>query len=71
MPAGYVIAAYNDMTKTRDPGGSDALLIGLEALILASEPIAAGHNIVNVGYGRLKAGGWCLVPHAAEGYDLR
>ena len=71
MPAGYVIAAYNDMTKTRDPGGGDALLIGLEAFVPPNAPIAAGHNVVNVGYGRLDAGGWYLVRHTAGRYDLR
>jgi hypothetical protein len=54
MQASYVIAAYNNMTKTRDPGGGEALLIGLEAFVPANEPIAAGHNVVNVGYGRLE-----------------
>ena len=70
MRAGYVIAAYNDMAKIRDPGGGEALLIGLEAFIPLSAPITAGHNVVNVGYGRLEAGGWYLVRHAAGRYDL-
>ena len=56
MRARYVIAAYNDMAKVREPGG-EALLIGLEAFIPPNTPIAAGHNVVNVGYGRLEAGG--------------
>jgi hypothetical protein len=71
MRANYVIAAYNDMTKVHDPAGGDALLIGLEAFIPLTAPIAAGHNVVNVGYGRLEAGGWYLVRHAARRYDLR
>ncbi len=58
MRASYVIAAYNDMAKVRDPGGGEALLIGLEAFIPSNAPIAAGHSIVNVGYGRLEGGGW-------------
>ena len=60
MRAGYVIAAYNYMAKVREPGG-EALLIGLEAFIPPNTPIAAGHNVVNVGYGRLEAvaGIWC------------
>ena len=71
VPAGYVIAAYNDMAKVRDTGGGEALLIGLEAFVLPSAAIAAGHNVVNVGYGHLEAGGWYLVRHAPGGYDLR
>jgi len=71
MRANYVIAAYNDMTKVHDPAGGDALLIGLEAFIPLSAPIAAGHNVINVGYGCLKAGGWYLVRHVAGRYDLR
>jgi len=70
MRVGYVIAAYNDMTKTGNPGG-ETLLIGLEAFVPPSAPIAAGHNIVNVGYGRLEAGGWYLVRHPGGRYDLR
>ena len=56
MRAGYVIAAYNAMAKVREPGG-EALLIGLEAFIPPNTPIAAGHNVVNVGYSLLEAGG--------------
>ncbi len=71
MPVGYVIAAYNDMAKTGDPGVGEALLIGLEAFIPMRAPIAAGHSIVNVGYGRLEAGGWYLVRHPTGRYELR
>ena len=56
MRAGYVIAADSAMAKVREPGG-EALLIGLEAFIPPNTPIAAGHNVVNVGYGLLEAGG--------------
>jgi hypothetical protein len=69
--ASYVIAAYNDMAKVRDPGGGEELLIGLEAFIPPSAAISAGHNVVNVGYGRLEAGGWYLVRYPSGGYDLR
>ena len=71
MPASYVIAAYNDMAKVRDLGGSEALLIGLEAFIPPRSPIAAGHSVVDVGYGRVEAGGWYLVRHPTGQYDLR
>jgi len=71
MPVGYVIAAYNDMAKARDSGGGEALLIGLEAFIPMRAPIAAGHSVVNVGYGRLEAGGWYLVRHPTGSYELR
>ena len=70
MPAGYAIAAYNDMAKVRNPAGGEALLIGLEAFIPAQAQIAAGHNVVTVGYGRLEAGGWYLVRRSNGHYDL-
>jgi len=70
MPAGYVIAAYNNMATARDPGGGEALLVGLEAFIPRRAPIAAGHTVVDVGYGRLEAGGWYLVRHPTGHYDL-
>jgi len=70
MRAGYVIAAYNNMAKIRDPGGGEALLIGLEAFIPLSAPVTAGHNVVNVGYGRLEAGGWYLVRRSNGHFDL-
>jgi hypothetical protein len=57
-----LIAAYNDMAKVRDPAGGVALLIGLEAFIPLQAPLAAGHNVLSVGYGRLEAGAagtWC------------
>lgn len=34
-------------------------------------PIAAGHSVVHVGYGRLEAGGWYLIRHPTGRYDLR
>ena len=42
MPASYVIAAYNDMAKVRDPAGGVALLIGLEVFIPLQAQLAAG-----------------------------
>lgn len=60
LPASYVIAGYNDMAKVRDPAGGEALLIGIEAYIPAQAPVAAGHRVVGVGYGRLEGGGWYL-----------
>ena len=71
MPVGYVIAGYNDMAKVPDPAGGDALLIGIEAFIPAQAPVAAGHRVVGVGYGRLEAGGWYLVRRVNGHYDLR
>jgi hypothetical protein len=70
MTANYVIAAYNDMVKARDPAGGRALLIGIEAFVLLRSPIAVGHSVVNVGYGRVEAGGWYLVRHPNGQYDL-
>ena len=71
MRPSYVIAAYNDMAKVRDPAGSEALLIGLEAFIPLQAQIAAAHNVISVGYGRLEAGGWYLVRHPNRADDLR
>jgi hypothetical protein len=71
MRASYMIAAYNDMAKARALDGGEALLIGLEAFIPPSAAISAGHNVVNVGYGRLEAGGWYLVRYPSGRYDLR
>ena len=71
MPAGYVIAAYNDMAKVPDPAGDEALLIGIEAFIPLRAALATGHEAVSVGYGRLEAGGWYLVRHPDGHYDLR
>jgi hypothetical protein len=68
---GYVIAAYNDMTKVRDPQRGDLLLIGLEAFIPARSLAPAGHRIIDVGYGRLDAGGWYLVRYSSGRYELR
>jgi hypothetical protein len=65
-----VIAAYNDMAKARDPAGGEALLIGIEAFIPPRAPISAGHSIVDVGYGRVEAGGWYLVRRSNGHYDL-
>jgi hypothetical protein len=71
MSASYVIAAYNDMASVPDPGGGEALLIGIEAFIPRRAAIAAGHDVVDVGYGQLEAGGWYLVRHPGGNYDLR
>jgi hypothetical protein len=71
MPVSYVIGAYNDMAKIRDPAGGQALLIGIEAFIPQRASIASGHSLVDVGYGRLEAGGWYLVRRVNGHYDLR
>ncbi len=46
-------------------------MIGLEAFIPPRAPIAAGHSVVDVGYGRVEAGGWYLKRHPTGDYDLR
>jgi len=69
--AGYVIAAYNDMTKIRDNHGEELLLIGLEAFIPPRAQVPDGHRVVDVGHGRLDAGAWYLVRHFGGRYDLR
>ena len=65
MPVGYIIAAYNDMTKV-----GDLVLIGAHAFIPPGAAIAPGHTVVDVGYGRVDSGGWYLVRHADGRYDL-
>jgi hypothetical protein len=67
MRVGYVIAAYNDMTKLQASGD---LLIGLEAFVPRGTPIAPGHNTVDVGYGVLERGGWYLIRHGDGRYEL-
>ena len=68
---GYVIGAYNDMTKVRDPQRGDLLLMGLEAFIPQRSPTPSGPSVVDVGYGRLDAGAWYLVRYPGGRYDLR
>jgi len=68
---GYVIAAYNDMTRIRDGQRGDLLLIGLEAFIPPRAPAPGGHSVVDVAYGRLDAGAWYLVRDSGGRYDLR
>src|SRR5262249_37271512 len=63
---GYVIAAYNDMTKVRD-----LLLMGLETFIPPRSPVPDGHRVVDIGRGWLEAGGWYLVRYPGGRYDLR
>jgi len=70
MATGYVIAAYNDMTRIPGPGG-DRLLMGIEAFIPRSAAAAPGHAMVDVGYGRLEAGAWYLLRHPDGRYELR
>jgi hypothetical protein len=71
MRVSYVIAAYNDMAKIRDPQRGDLLLIGLEAFIPARSPVSSGHSVVDVGYGRLDAGAWFLARYPGGHYELR
>src|SRR5262249_6302329 len=71
MRVSYVIAAYNDMAGAREADGGDALLIGLEAFVAPASPVAPGHGMVDVGYGRLASGGWYLVRHRDGRYDVR
>jgi hypothetical protein len=70
MPVAYTIAAYNDMTKVPVPGRGDAVLLGLLAFIPRNVPIAAGHGVVDVGYGQVESGAWYLVRWPDGHYDL-
>jgi hypothetical protein len=71
MRTSYLIAAYNDVAKVDDLDGSGTLLIGLEAFLPVQAAISSGHSVVDVGYGRLDAGGWYLVRSGAGRYELR
>jgi hypothetical protein len=62
---GYVIAAYNDMTRF-----GDVLLLGVQAFIPRRLPAPLGHALVDVGYGQVEAGAWYLVRHSDGTYDL-
>lgn len=70
MRPSYVIAAYNDMARLRTSSHGDALLIGLMAFIPRNVPIAAGHRVVDVGYGQVESGAWYLVRWPDGHYDL-
>jgi hypothetical protein len=64
---GYVIAAYNDMTKLPDGRDGEAVLIGFEAFIPRAAPWPEGHTIAN----GLEGGGWYLLRHPDGRYGLR
>jgi hypothetical protein len=70
MRVNYTIAAYNDMTAVRVPGRGEALLLGLMAFIPRNVPIAAGHSVLDVGYGQVESGAWYLVRWPGGRYDL-
>jgi poly(A) polymerase len=70
MRPGYVIAAYNDMARVRDPQRGEALLIGLQAFIPRKTPIPAGHRVFEAGYGQAESGAWYLVRWPDGHYDL-
>jgi hypothetical protein len=70
MRPGYVISAYKDMPRVRTLGRGDALLIGLMAFIPRNVSIAAGHGVVDVGYGHAESGAWCLVRWPDGRYEL-
>ncbi len=70
MPAGYVIAAYNDMTPVVVPGRGEALLIGLMAFVPRTATVPPGHAVVDVGYAQVEAGAWFLVRWPDASYEL-
>lgn len=63
----YVIAAYNEMTRVRDPQGGEALIMGIEGFIPKAAPQPAGHSIVD----GIETGAWYLLRHADGRYELR
>jgi hypothetical protein len=70
MRPAYVISAYNDMARVTDPGRGEGLLIGFIAFIPRNVPIAAGHGVVDAGYGQADSGAWYLVRWPDGHYDL-
>ena len=66
MRPNYTIVAYNNMAKI---GGS--LLMGVMAFIPRTVSAAAGHALVDVGYGQVESGGWYLVRGPDARYTLR
>jgi hypothetical protein len=70
MRVNYTIAAYNDMTRVHVPDRGDVLLLGLMAFIPRNVLIAAGHSVVDVGYGQVESGAWYLVRWPDGHYDL-
>jgi hypothetical protein len=66
MRVAYTITAYNDMTKA---GG--AVLMGTMAFVPRDVPIAPGHSVADVGYGRVETGAWYLLRRPNGRYDLR
>jgi len=69
--ATYVIAAYNDMARVPEPPRGEALVIGLESFIPRPATLPPGQSSVDVGYGRLEAGGWYLIRHPDARYELK
>jgi hypothetical protein len=59
------------MTKVRDPQRGDLPVMGLEAFIPARSPALSGHSVVDVGYGRLDAGGWYLIRYPDSRYGRK
>ena len=68
---GNLLPFEPDIAKASAPAGGKALLIGLVAFIPPRAAIAAGHTSVDVGYGRVEAGGWFFVRHPTGQYDLQ
>ena len=64
--AGYVIAAYNDMTVVPRPGGEANVVIGIETFLPPASPVPAGHVRVD----GLDGGGWYFVRGGDRRYDL-
>jgi hypothetical protein len=71
MRVNYMIAAYNDMAKLHDSKGRAVLVIGFESFIPPAAAVAAGHSVVDVGYGRLESGAWYLVRNPIGDYEMR
>jgi len=71
MQAGYVIAAYNDMTHVHLPVAGEVLLIGVMSFVPRGAAMAQGHALVDVGYGQVEGGAWYLVRFPPGRYELR
>ena len=58
------------MTQVAVPGRGEALLIGLMAFVPRDAPVAPGHAVADVGYGRVEAGAWFLARWPDATYEL-
>ncbi len=57
--------------EVRDDQGEDLFLVGLEAFVPWDSRVAAGHQVFDIGRGRLEGDAWYLIRRPDGKYDLR